>query len=208
MARKPRLNLPGVPQHVVQRGNNRQPCFLREPDYMHFLNDLNTESSRNECLVHAYVLMTNHIHLLVTPKHGDGVSKLMMGLGRKYVRYFNDFSERTGTLWEGRFKSSYVISPEYCIACYRYIEMNPVRAGLVSHPGNYPWSSYRVNGMGAKSKLISPHDTWLGLGKCNEERTQMYRSLVGLPLDEGVLSEIRSGFAKGNSLGLKEGRER
>lgn len=205
MPRPPRINKAGVPQHVVQRGNNRQRCFLSHSDYLHFLNDLKSERSKCACEIHAYVLMTNHFHLLVTPSEADGVSRLMMGIGRNYVRYFNDIHERTGTLWEGRFKSSLVLSAEYCMACYRYIEMNPVRAGLVSHPGHYLWSSYRINGMGARSELISPHGTWTGLGRTKSERTQMYRSLVGLPLEEGMLSEIRSGVSTGKSIGLNEG---
>lgn len=204
MSRSPRLNQPGIPQHVVQRGNNRQPCFQGHSNYLHFLEDLKSETSKSGCELHAYVLMTNHFHLLVTPSEGDGVSRLLMGLGRKYVQYYNQMHERTGTLWGGRFRSSAVLSPEYCLACYRYIEMNPVRARLVTHPGNYLWSSYRVNGMGAKSALISPHRTWMRLGRSTKERAQMYRSLIGLPLEEGMESEIRSGVKKGTSVGQKE----
>ena len=200
MPRRPRLNLPGVPLHVVQRGNNRRPCFLTDSDRLRFLNFLKIESVRSECAIHAFVLMSNHFHLLLTPENDYGASSLMMGLGRNYVRYFNDLHDRTGTLWEGRFKSSPVESHEYCMACYRYIELNPVRAGMVCHPGSYPWSSYRINGMAERSNLITPHPIWIGLGDNTAERTEMYRSLVGLPLDEGVLHDIRMAVSSGNSV--------
>ena len=146
MARKPRFNLPGVPQHVIQRGNNREPCFYGDGDYQRYLGDLREAADRNDCRLHAYVLMTNHVHLLVTPMAEHGVTHLMQDLGRKYVRYINHNYQRTGTLWEGRYKSSLIDSEAYLLVCMRYIELNPVRAGMVQHPGEYRWSSYNGNG--------------------------------------------------------------
>jgi len=125
MARLPRLDLTDVPQHVIQRGNDRRPCFLAEPDYRRYLRGLQEASLECRCQVHAYVLMTNHVHLLVTPTFRGGVSRMMQQLGRGYVGYFNAAHRRTGTLWEGRFKASLVDSERYVLTCYRYIEMNP-----------------------------------------------------------------------------------
>ena len=138
MPRPNRLNLPGVPQHVTQRGNNRQACFFEDADYRLYLSLLAAACQRHQCTVHAYVLMTNHVHLLITPQFAQGVSLLMRDLGRDYVRQVNQAYRRTGTMWEGRFKSSLVDSEDYCLACYRYIELNPVRANMVAHPREYP----------------------------------------------------------------------
>ena len=154
MARKPRFNLPGVPQHVIQRGNNRESCFFDAEDYRCYLDALGHASKQCGCAVHAYILMTNHVHLLVTQERRDGVSAMMQSLGRRYVRYINDRHRRTGTLWEGRYKAALVDSERYLLACYRYIELNPVRAGMVELPGRYPWSSYRYNALGMPDSLV------------------------------------------------------
>ena len=135
MARLPRLNLPGIPQHVIQRGNNRHVCFYTEQDYTVYLSKLKEYSEKYQVAVHSYVLMTNHVHLLMTPEEGDGVSKLIQSLGRYYVRYVNKTHGRTGTLWEGRYKSTLVDSENYFLTVSRYIELNPVRADMVGHPG-------------------------------------------------------------------------
>ena len=148
MARLPRLNLPGIPQHVIQRGNNRHVCFYTEQDYTVYLSKLKEYSEKYQVAVHSYVLMTNHVHLLMTPEEGNGVSKLIQSLGRYYVRYVNKTHGRTGTLWEGRYKSTLVDSENYFLTVSRYIELNPVRADMVGHPGEYPWSSYQKNAMG------------------------------------------------------------
>ena len=141
MARKPRFVLPGYPRHVVQRGNNRQACFFDESDYRKYLDSLAEAAHKYHCQVHAYVLMTNHVHLLVTPTTDEGISQMMQSVGRRYVRYFNGVYRRTGTLWEGRYKASLVQTDSYLLTCYRYIELNPVRAEMVPDPGDYPWSS-------------------------------------------------------------------
>ena len=137
MPRKPRFKLIGIPQHVIQRGNNREPCFYAEEDYRRYLDDLQECASKFDSRIHAYVLMTNHVHLLVTPMTEHGISQMMQALGRRYVYYVNKTYKRTGTLWEGRYKSSLIDSDRYLLTCMRYIELNPIRACMVIHPGEY-----------------------------------------------------------------------
>ena len=134
--------------YVIQRGNNRQACFYADQDYQFFLEWLGKYAKETGCAIHAYVLMTNHVHLLVTPKQAESAGQLMKRLGQRYVQYVNRTYRRSGTLWEGRFRSCLTQDDEYLLRCYRYIELNPVRAGMVSHPAEYPWSSYQVNGQG------------------------------------------------------------
>jgi len=155
MARKPRFNVIGVPQHVIQRGNNREPCFFAEEDYRYYVECLEESAKKFGCLIHGYVLMTNHVHLLVTPQVDYGVSQMMQSVGRKYVRYINYQYRRTGTLWEGRYKASLVDSENYLLTCMRYIELNPVRAGMIELPGEYRWSSYSTNGYGKEDACIT-----------------------------------------------------
>ncbi len=161
MPRKPRFNLIGVPQHVIQRGNNREPCFFSEDDYRRYLEDLTVTTKKYGCRVHAYVLMTNHVHLLITPMMDSAISQCMQALGRRYVKYINHTYKRTGTLWEGRYKSSLVDSDHYLLSCMRYIELNPIRACLVDHPGEYAWSSYGVNAQGKMERIGSESNTFL-----------------------------------------------
>lgn len=137
MARLPRFDVPGVAQHVVQRGNDRLPCFAADLDYVRYLQDLRDVARENRCAIHAYVLMTNHVHLLVTPTTAGAVGRMMQALGRRYVSYFNGQYHRTGTLWEGRYKSCLVDSEDYVLRCYRYIELNPLRARMVESPAAY-----------------------------------------------------------------------
>ena len=157
MARLPRLNLPNIPQHVVQRGNNRQACFFAEQDYLVYLDKLKEYSKKYQVAVHAYVLMTNHVHLLMTPTTEKGVSQLMQSLGRYYVRYVNQTYHRSGTLWEGRYKSTLVNSEQYFLLVSRYIELNPVRAAMVNHPAEYPWSSFQGNALDKNIELLTSH---------------------------------------------------
>lgn len=164
MARLPRLCLPGIPQHIIQRGTNRQACFASPEDFSAYAHWLVEYSQKYTVSIHAWVFMTNHVHLLVTPTSEGGVSKMMQSLGRHYVRYFNDTYRRTGTLWEGRFKSCVVDAENYLLICQRYIELNPVRAGMVESPEDYAWSSYSSNGLGRAAKLWTPHDAYLCLG--------------------------------------------
>ncbi|WP_208738801.1 transposase [Phytopseudomonas daroniae] len=155
MPRKQRMYLPGVPAHVVQRGNNRSACFFHDEDYQFYLTVLGDALKRYRVQLHAYVLMTNHVHLLMTPESETGISRVMQHLGRMYVLYVNRIYRRSGTLWEGRHKASLINADEYLLTCYRYIEMNPVRAGMVEAPEEYRWSSYRWHGWGKADSLIS-----------------------------------------------------
>src|SRR3990172_6752399 len=183
MPRLPRLDPVGIPQHVIQRGNNRQVCFSSDEDLAVYAHWLCKYANQHAVHIHAWVFMTNHVHLLVTPWRSHSVSRMMQSLGRYYVRYYNTRYRRSGTLWEGRFKSCLVESTEYLLQCYRYIELNPVRAGLVADPCDYIWSSYRCNGLGIQSKLITPHEAYLELGKTEAERLENYRELFRHQLD-------------------------
>lgn len=201
MPRQPRLDLPNIPQHVVQRGNDRQPCFFAPQDYMRYLTELREISLREGCQVHAYVLMTNHVHLLVTPEAPGRMGRLMQALGRRYVRYVNDRYRRTGTLWEGRYKSCLVNSDTHLLRCYRYIELNPVRARMVAHPADYPWSSYATHAMGRGSELIRPHASYLALGATQAERCEAYRALVAETLSSDDIDNIRLHLQRQHPLG-------
>ena len=192
MPRRARLNLPGIPWHIVQRGNNRAVCFNAEDDYRFYLDQLDQLSLRFRCAVHAYVLMTNHIHLLLTPARFGSVAMLMKHLGQRYVQYVNRSYRRSGTLWEGRFRSCLTQTEDYVLACYRYIELNPVRAGLVRRPQDFRWSSYGANAEGAKDSLIRPHAEYLRLGAGKDARERAYRGLFEEHLDAGVIGEIRA----------------
>ena len=197
MPRPTRYNLPGVPQHITQRGNNRQACFFAKADYELYLSLLNEACNKHQCVVHAYVLMTNHVHLLLTPETPTGVSLVIRDLGRDYVRQINRTYQRTGTMWEGRFKSSLVDEHAYCLACYRYIELNPVRAGMVKHPSEYPWSSFKSNALGKPSSLLTPHESWLTLGGDGKSRLLNYQRLFEEVLEPSQIDEIRYGLRKG-----------
>jgi putative transposase len=201
MARLPRFILVGHPQHVIIRGNNREPVFIANEDYQFFLDKLSDGAKKHECEIHAYVLMTNHIHLLVTPNKENGISKMMQMLGRYYVQYFNYTYKRTGTLWEGRYKASLIDSEAYALLCYRYIELNPVRANMVSHPSEYPWSSYRANAMGQHSGLVSPHIMYMALGQSEAVRQSQYRELFATQIDEISLNKMREATNKAWVLG-------
>lgn len=177
MPRQRRLFLQDTPCHVVQRGNNKQACFLNREDYEFYLTCLQEAMESTGCKIHAYVLMTNHVHLLVTAPDKNALPYMMQGIGRRYVQYFNRRYKRTGTLWEGRYKSSLVQGSGYVLACYRYIEMNPVKAGMVQYPFQYPWSSYGYNGKGIPDNLITPHLNYIALSKGNSERLAQYHSI-------------------------------
>lgn len=201
MARRPRLCVTGVPQHVIQRGNNRLPTFFAERDYQFYLDCLCDAVRKYGCRVHAYVLMTNHVHLLATPFSREGISKVMQHLGRRYVQYVNYTYRRSGTLWEGRFKASLVDSERYFLMCCRYIELNPVRARMVGRPQDYRWSSYRCNALGAADHLISAHDQYELLGTSEHERRQAYQELFRRSITETDLEMIRTTANEGWPLG-------
>jgi putative transposase len=177
---------------VIQRGNNRGACFFREGDYLYYLRQLARFAPQFGCDVHAYVLMTNHVHLLLTPTSSESGSQLMRRLGQIFAQYINRQYHRSGTLWEGRYKACIAQSEAYVLACYRYIELNPVRAGIVNHPARYPWSSYRTNADGATSELVAPHSEYLRLGQGDVERRESYRSLFASHLDPAVVTAIRA----------------
>lgn len=191
MPRQPRFVLVGHPQHVIIRGNNRDPIFYSNDDYHFYLEKLREACEKHGCLVHAYVLMTNHVHLLLTPQQENSISKTIQMLGRYYVQHFNHTYRRTGTLWEGRYKASLIDSEHYALLCYRYIELNPVRADMVDHPSEYPWSSYRHNAVGKVDKLINHHAVYDVLGGDDESRRDAYRKLFSGHLAEVELFEIR-----------------
>ncbi len=201
MARLPRFCPPGIAQHVIQRGNNRSICFADERDFAAYAKWLKEYATKFQVAVHAWVLMTNHVHLLVTPASAQSLSLMMQALGRRYVRYFNHQYQRTGTLWEGRFRSSLVQSDRYLLQCYRYIELNPVRASMVGDPVNYNWSSYRCNGLGVKSMLCTPHEQYLRLGRNKNERLKAYRALLQSHVEKELLAQIRASVNKGLALG-------
>lgn len=201
MARQPRFVIPGQPQHVIQRGNNRQPTFFADEDYQFYLKCLQEAAERYECAVHAYVLMTNHVHLLISPSDVDGIVRTLQHVERRYVRYINYTYRRSGTLWEGRYKATLVESERYLLTCYRYIELNPVRANMITHPGDYPWSSYAAHALGNDNRLIQEHALYMALGGNPRVRQLAYRALFDGHIDEKSLADIRQSTNKGWVLG-------
>ena len=183
MPRIARHVVPGVSAHVVQRGHNRDACFRERSDYLIYLLHLRKLAAALECSLHAYCLMTNHVHLLITPPREDSLAKLMRGLGQRYVQYFNRHHRRSGTLWEGRFRSCLTESSQYVLACYRYIEMNPVRAGMVAAPGDYRWSSHLGNTGSLEDKALTPHPEYLALGNAADVRLRSYLGLFSTIAD-------------------------
>jgi putative transposase len=184
--------LSGIPVHVIQRGNNRQSCFYEENDRSFYLFHLGRLLAKAGCVLHAHCLMTNHVHLLLTPNSSDSCGALMKGIGQLHTQYMNRRYGRTGSLWEGRFRSCLVQAEDYLLACYRYIEMNPVRANLVSHPTEYRWSSYSTNAEGKESALVMPHDEYARLGSTEEERRDRYKELIAEVLDSRLIDAIRA----------------
>ncbi len=208
MARKPRFNLPGVPQHIVQRGNNREPCFFAIDDHQRYLHDLYEAAQANHVAIHAYVLMTNHVHLLATPAEAWSISYMMQDVGRKYVRYINHCYRRTGTLWEGRYKASLVDSQAYLLTCMRYIELNPVRAHMVDHPSEYAWSSYAFNAVGKPNPLLEPHPVYLSIDANEERRRHAYRELFLAHMEPDEIHDIRESLSRELVLGRDDFKER
>jgi len=208
MARQSRFTLPGIPQHVIQRGNNREPCFYAKEDYWRYHNDLAEAAKKNNAIVHAYVLMTNHVHLLVTPQQEHSITHMMQDLGRKYVRYINQTYKRTGTLWEGRFKASLVDSDAYLFTCMRYIELNPVRASMVKHPSEYSWSSYACNAHGKLDALVCPHPLYTALDKGSEQRQFAYRELFHMHLESDQVHAIRDALNQQLVLGREDFKDK
>ncbi len=201
MPRPSRFNIPGLPQHVIVRGNNRDPILASHSDFHAYLDWLKKACLKHRCALHAYVLMTNHVHLFITPSSEKGLGKTIQMVGRYYVQYFNHEYRRTGTLWEGRYKASLIDSERYFLTCSRYIELNPVRARMVEHPSEYPWSSYRHNALGELDSLLCPHETYTALGITDGERQTAYRQLFNTHIEDKTLSEIRDTTQRGWVLG-------
>ena len=207
MPRHPRFCPAGYPVHVVQRGNNRQVCFAKEQDLAAYANWLGEYAEKFEVHVHGWVLMTNHVHLLMTPQSDSGVTRLLQTLGRQYVRYFNYAYQRSVTLFEGRYKSSVVQHEEYFLNCLRYIELNPVRAGMVKDPGDYKWSSYRAHAFGVRPRMWTGHEQYLRMGGNDKERHSCYRKWVEEVMSTETVSKIRHCINTGLVLGTDRFRE-
>ncbi|WP_158965870.1 transposase [Paraglaciecola sp. L3A3] len=201
MPRKPRASAAGVPEHIIQRGNNRQVTFTSEEDMKAYVTWLKEYAKKYEVNIHAWVLMTNHVHLLCTPMTATGISQMMQSLGRMYVMYFNKTYLRSGTLWEGRYRSCLVQEETYLLQVYRYIELNPVRAGMVADPADYTWSSYQCNALGKKSDLLSAHPLYLALGSSKVKRQESYLDLFKYHVEGKLLDDIRQATNKGLALG-------
>ena len=201
MPRRPRVHIDGIPLHIVQRGHNRGACFFDEQDYHAYLHWLGDALQRERCSLHAYVLMTNHVHLLISPALATAVPRFVMHVGRRYVQYINHTYARTGTLWDSRYKSSLVQAETYLLFCQRYIELNPVRAGMVSDPADYRWSSYRANALGERNPLLSPHPLYLSLAQGDDERLVSYRALFRTELDDTPLVELRMALNQDQPIG-------
>lgn len=208
MARLPRFVIPDQPQHVIVRGNNRTEIFCADADYQFYLEKLQQACGKHNCQLHTYVLMTNHVHLLITPQEEDGIGKVMQMLGRYYVQYYNYTYRRTGTLWEGRYKATLIDSEAYLLTCMRYIELNPVRADMVKHPSEYPWSSYHCNALGHQNELVTAHSEYQRLDKTGEARQAAYRQLFRHRIPESSLEEIREATNKAWVLGNDRFKQR
>ena len=201
MARLPRYFVKNVPQHIILRGNNREVIFANDEDCLFFRDALKDAAKRNGLAIHAYVFMTNQVHLLASPATEESIPKTLQSLGRRYVQYFNFRYRRTGTLWEGRYRATIVEAETYLFECMRYIELNPVRAGMLNHPSEHAWSSYQANAGMIIDPLVKPHRLYRGLGTDDEKRHEAYRALVQAPMDAQMLKTIRDSTNKGWAMG-------
>ena len=201
MARQPRLALPGYPHHVIQRGNNRQPIVLDEADRRMLYSLWLEESQRHKVAVNAYVLLDNHFHMLLTPPSDEAMSLMMQSVGRTYVRYFNKRHNRSGTLWEGRYKSSLIDSEGYLLTCMAYIDLNPVRAGLAESAEDFSWSSYKHLAGQSIDKLVTPHALYWGLGNTPFAREAEYAEFVAGGLSVATQKTLTESALKGRVVG-------
>ncbi len=208
MARLPRIAPIDIPIHIIQRGNNRDVCFEADKNFAAYTGWLKDYSTKYHVDIHAWVFMTNHVHLLCTPRQENGISSMMQALGRRYVRYFNHEYNRSGTLWEGRYKSCLVDSENYLLTLYRYIELNPVRAGIVKSPEAYRWSSYQINALGKTSDLCTPHPVFMMLGEDVRERCTQYKALCAQALDKQAIEQIRRATNKCMVVGSDQFRQK
>lgn len=196
MARLPRVDLPTIPLHIIQRGNNKSICFSSVQDYQIYLRWLEEYSIKYQVDIHAWVLMTNHVHILCTPQKKKAVTDMMQSLGRRYVLYFNKKYGRSGTLWEGRYKACLIEQETYLLQVYKYIELNPVRAGMVKNPGEYIWSSYSINAQGGNNKMCTKHPIYMALGRTEQCRYQAYKALFLGCDNDSLINEIRKSTNK------------
>ena len=201
MARLPRLTVPGYPHHIIQRGNNRQPIFSGSADYESLLSMLDENSRKYGVAIHAYVLMSNHFHLLTTPESVQSIPQMMQAVGRRYVRYFNQRQGRTGTLWEGRYKSTLIQTERYLLACMVYIDLNFVRGGLVADPASYLWSSHGHYTGRRRDKLIKPHPLYWELGNTPFARDAAYSALVQSGISDEQQQALTDSALRGWALG-------
>ncbi|MDD5291877.1 MAG: transposase [Candidatus Omnitrophica bacterium] len=208
MPRQPRLVISGYPHHIILRGNNRSAIFYNDKDRRFFIECIKESKEKTKSKIYAYCLMTNHVHLLIEPSKKEGLGNMMQSLGRKYVQYINRTHKRTGTLWEGRFKSSVVSKDEYLLTCSRYIELNPVRAKIVKHPIDYVWSSFGFKAEGKQDALLDEDPIYESLGKTLEERQENYKEIFRENISERELSLIRNTTQKGGIFGNEKFLER
>jgi putative transposase len=201
MPRRTRIHIDGLPLHIVQRGHNRAACFFDDQDRRAYLGWLHEALVCERCRLHAYVLMTNHVHLLLTPEQAERVPRVPISVGRRDVQSVNHTDGRTGTLRDGRYKSSLVQAETYLLASHRYVELNPVRAGMVADPALYRWSSDRANALGEADTLVTPHALYLGLGDDEETRRAAYRELFRIALDDQPLGALRLALNQGQPVG-------
>lgn len=206
MARLPRFKAPACPQHVIQRGNNKTVMFAFTSDYLVFRSCLLRALQRYQGAIHAYVLMTNHVHFLMSAETANGIGRVMQSVGRQYVRYFNDRYQRSGTLWEGRYRATVIDTERYLFACSRYIEENPVRAGITRHPSEYPWSSFGFNALGLDDPLVTPHERYFALASSPASRRTAYRHFFHTPSDASLVESIRDATNHGWALGSEKFR--
>ena len=207
MARLPRLYVEGMTQHVIVRSNDGGDVFLREDDYFAYLDYLEDAAERYGCIIHAYVIMSNHLYLLVSPQTKQSLSRTLQSVGRRYTQYFNKAFDRSGNLWNSRYKTTLIDAKRYLLPCMRYIELNPVRTKLVKHPKAYPWSSYRCNALGEKNLLLTPHKLYRRLGRNSAARQTAYRRLFRARIPKADIDAIREATNKGWALGDDEFRE-
>ena len=201
MARLPRYTIINQPQHIIQRGQNGKRIFRAKQDYQYFHDCLDAAAYNYNLKVHAYALMPDHVHILATPKQEDSISRTIQSIGRNYVQYFNESYGGDGTLWEGRYRATVLDTKPYLLKCCRYIELNPVRAGLTKAPGDYHWSSYASNTGDEPDEMITPHREYLKLGKDDQQRTRAYRALFKKSIDADTAAYITESTLKGWAIG-------
>jgi putative transposase len=204
MPRRARLVFPDIPMHIIQRGNNRGNCFFTSSDYKVYLDMLRSSAVGANCRIHAYVLMSNHVHILASPATEHAAGSMMKAVGERYVQYVNRHYARAGTLWQGRFRSCLVQDETYLLVCHRYIELNPVRAGMVEHPSLYPWSSHRCNADGHVDPLITPHPVFSQLGSDDFSRALSYRALFTEALSTEQMAQLRDATNYNYAFGNKQ----